>query len=141
MVTGGNDNKKTSIYNPTTNSWATGPQMNIGRGYQSSATLSDGRVFTIGGSWSGGRFHKDGEVYEPGSPGEGTWTNTTGCKTAPMLTADRQGIYRADNHAWLFAYRENSVFQAGPSRASKPTLLLIPFFLLPPFFFHSSHIS
>lgn len=40
--------------------------------------------------------------------------NVTGCKTAPMLTSDAQGIYRADNHAWLFAYKQNSVFHAGP---------------------------
>lgn len=93
-----------------------GPQMNIGRGYQASTTVSDGRVFTIGGSWSGGRFQKDGEVYEPGSLDEGTWANTTGCKTAPMLTADKGGIYRSDNHAWLFAWKQNSVFHAGPSR-------------------------
>ena len=87
--------------------------MNVGRGYQSSTTLSDGRVFTIGGSWSGGRFQKDGEVYEPG----GDWTNATGCKTAPLLTDDSRGIYRADNHAWLFGWRNNSVFHAGPSRS------------------------
>ena len=113
VVTGGNDEKKTSIYDPGTKAWTTGPQMNVGRGYQSSTTVADGRVFTIGGSWSGGRFQKDGEVYEPG----GSWTNATGCKTAPLLTADKQGIYRRDNHAWLFAWRRNSVFHAGPSRS------------------------
>lgn len=27
------------------------------------------------------------------------------------------GIYRADNHGWLFAWKSGSVFQAGPSSA------------------------
>ena len=54
---------------------------------------------------------------------------------APLLTADAQGmlaalrqpcdesiltvvgVYRADNHAWLFAWKAASVFQAGPSSA------------------------
>ncbi|RYP90595.1 hypothetical protein DL770_003262 [Monosporascus sp. CRB-9-2] len=113
IVSGGNDDRRTSRYDPASGSWVTASQMNVGRGYQSSTTLADGRVFTIGGSWSGGRFQKDGEVYDPRAD---TWTNVTGCRTAPMLTRDAQGIYRADNHAWLFAYRENSVFHAGPSR-------------------------
>jgi galactose oxidase len=34
-----------------------------------------------------------------------------------MLTGDGQGIYRQDNHAWLFAWKDGSVFQAGPSKA------------------------
>ncbi|RYP56446.1 hypothetical protein DL771_011765 [Monosporascus sp. 5C6A] len=113
IVTGGNDNRRTSRYDPASGGWVTASQMNVGRGYQSSTTLADGRVFTIGGSWSGGRFQKDGEVYDPRAD---TWTNLAGCRTAPMLTSDAEGIYRADNHAWLFAYRQNSVFHAGPSR-------------------------
>jgi len=40
-----------------------------------------------------------------------------GAKVAPMLTADTQGIFRQDNHAWLFAWSNASVFQAGPSKA------------------------
>ena len=69
VVTGGNDSAKTSIYNPATDAWTTGPAMTTARGYQASATLSDGRVFTIGGSWSGpvggsgSTPHKAGEVY------------------------------------------------------------------------------
>lgn len=34
-----------------------------------------------------------------------------------MLTADSQGIYRADNHGWLFGWKNSYVFQAGPSKA------------------------
>src|SRR4051812_4181658 len=112
-VTGGNDSKNTSIYNPANTVWASGAEMVIARGYQSSVTVGDGRIFTIGGSWSGGTGGKNGEIY---SPTANKWTSLPGCVVAPMLTADAQGVYRADNHAWLFAYKANSVFQAGPSK-------------------------
>lgn len=114
VVTGGNDAPQTSIYDPAKDAWITGAQMNVGRGYQSQATLSDGRIFTIGGSWSGGRGGKDGEVYDPV---EDKWTWLHGCKVGPMLDHDKEGIYKQDNHAWLFAWKQGSVFQAGPSRA------------------------
>ncbi|KAI3329036.1 copper radical oxidase [Xylariaceae sp. AK1471] len=112
-VTGGNDSKNTSTYNPLDAVWASAAQMVIARGYQSSVTVGDGRIFTIGGSWSGGTGGKNGEIF---SPTANKWTSLPGCVVAPMLTADAQGVYRADNHAWLFAYKANSVFQAGPSK-------------------------
>jgi galactose oxidase len=114
VVTGGNDAQKTSLYDSSSDNWIPGPDMQVARGYQSSATLSDGRVFTIGGSWSGGSFEKNGEVYDPSSK---TWTSLPGALVKPMLTADKQGIYRADNHGWLFGWKKGSVFQAGPSTA------------------------
>jgi galactose oxidase len=33
-----------------------------------------------------------------------------------ILTHDPAGVYRADNHPWLFAQAHGTVFQAGPSR-------------------------
>lgn len=86
----------------------------MSRGYQTSVTLSDNRVFTIGGAYSGPRQGKDGEVYDPST---NSWTALPGAKVKPMLTTDREGIWREDNHAWLFAYKNASVFQAGPSKA------------------------
>jgi len=79
-VTGGNDSKNTSIYNPATSVWAPAAQMVIARGYQSSVTLGDGRIFTIGGSWSGGTGGKNGEIY---SPPTDKWTSLPGCAVAP----------------------------------------------------------
>ena len=105
----------TSVFldDPSTNAWTALAKMTVARGYQGQTTLSDGRVFTIGGSFSGGQFIKNGEVYDPKT---NTWTYLSGCLVQPMLTADRAGIYRQDNHAWLFGWRNGSVFQAGPSR-------------------------
>ncbi|KAJ4247483.1 hypothetical protein NW762_013159 [Fusarium torreyae] len=114
VVTGGNDAKKTSLYDSSSDNWVSGPDMQVARGYQASATLSDGRVFTIGGSWSGGRFEKNGEVFDPDSE---TWTSLSGARVKPMLTADKEGIYRSDNHGWLFGWKKGTVFQAGPSTA------------------------
>ncbi|KAI9676412.1 MAG: hypothetical protein M1817_000569 [Caeruleum heppii] len=114
VVTGGNNAEKTSIYDPGSSSWILASNMRLARGYQSSATCSDGRIFTIGGSWSGGQGGKNGEIYNPST---NSWTLLTGCPVAPMLTADAQGVYRADNHAWLFGWKNGYVFQAGPSKA------------------------
>ncbi|KAL8684845.1 MAG: hypothetical protein Q9218_008108 [Villophora microphyllina] len=52
-----------------------------------------------------------------GAPATNTWSLLSGCPVAPMLTADAQGLYRADNHGWLFGWKNSSVFQAGPSKA------------------------
>ncbi|KAL8906790.1 MAG: hypothetical protein Q9171_006119 [Xanthocarpia ochracea] len=112
FVTGGDDAAKLSIYDGT--NWISGPNMRIQRGYQSSTTLSDGRIFVIGGSWSGGQGNKNGEVWSPAS---NSWSLLPGCPVAPMLTADKRGVYRSDNHAWLFGWKSGSVFQAGPSKA------------------------
>ena len=65
--------------------------LNTPRGYQAQATLSDGRLFTIGASWSGGsdtNVRKDGEIFDKGA---NTWLNLPGCPVAPMLTSDPQG--------------------------------------------------
>lgn len=113
FVTGGNSASKTSIYTPSSDSWAEGPQTKIARGYAAQTTLSDGRTFLIGGSWAGGTGGKNGEVY---SISHNAWTLLPGCPVQPMLTADAQGTYRADNHAMLFGWKQGWVFQAGPSK-------------------------
>ncbi|KAL8937677.1 MAG: hypothetical protein Q9216_004311, partial [Gyalolechia sp. 2 TL-2023] len=113
VVAGGNNAEKTSIYHPDTYSWSSGAQLVLPRGYNSQVTLSNGGIFTIGGSWGGAQGGKNAEYYDPNT---NTWTLRPGCPVAPILTADKQGIYRQDNHAWLFARQNNSVFHAGPSK-------------------------
>ena len=114
IATGGNNAPKTSLYSPKYDAWTALAQMNTPRGYQSQATLSDGRIFTIGGSWSGGdTAPKNGEVFNPAID---TWSPLPNTNVVPMETADQQGQYRADNHAWLFGWKNGYVFQAGPSK-------------------------
>jgi len=115
IVTGGNDAMVTSLYDAEKDQWFKGPEMHLRRGYQSTTTLSDGRVFVVGGSWAGGsNFPKDGEVYDPVAR---TWTMLPGAKVKPMLTDDMEGTWRADNHGWLFGWKNLTIFQAGPSVA------------------------
>jgi galactose oxidase len=112
LISGGSNSSKTTLYNPEANTWSSGPDMKIARGYQSNVTTSTGEVFTIGGSWSGALGEKHGEV----------WSSAGGWRTLPnvlvdnILTNDPGGVFRSDNHAWLFAAPGGRVFHAGPSR-------------------------
>jgi galactose oxidase len=112
MVTGGLSDQKTSIYDPTTNTWTPGPPMNIGRGYNGMTLLSNEQAFTLGGSWSGAPGDKLGEVWSP----SGGWRELTGVPATPIYTQDAQGAYRADNHGWFIATSGGRVLQAGPSK-------------------------
>jgi galactose oxidase len=114
VVTGGSSAAKTSVYDLSGNAWTGAPNMQIARGYQSSATCSDGRIFTIGGSWSGGKGGKNGEIYDPLT---NTWSLLSGALVSPMLTNDAGGVWRSDNHGWLFGWKNKTVFQGGPSIA------------------------
>ncbi|OWP02986.1 kelch domain-containing protein [Marssonina coronariae] len=124
VIAGGSDAARVTIYDPATNNFTSGPDMRKARGYQSSVTTSEGKVFELGGSWSGTTGGKHGEL-----------TELPDAKTDPLLTVDAGGAWREDNvndlegveerrlmknptqHAWLFAWKDGSVFQAGPSRA------------------------
>jgi galactose oxidase len=112
MVSGGSNSEKTSFYNPASNTWTPGPDMKIARGYQSNVTTSTGEVFTIGGSWSGGLGNKNGEVWSSATG----WRTLSGVPVDKILTNDPAGVYRSDNHAWLFSAAGGRVFHAGPSR-------------------------
>ncbi len=112
-VTGGSSTTKTSIYDPATGTWSASSAMTVGRGYHGAVSLSNRDVFTIGGSWSGGQGNKNGEVW---SSTGGNWRPIDTLLDDYMVTADRAGIYRADNHAWLFAASGGRVFHAGPSK-------------------------
>lgn len=111
LVNGGSTSAKTSLYNPSTNAWTAGAQMNIPRGYQGAVTLSNGSVFTLGGSWNGGEGGKNGETWTSGSG----WKLNSAILASYILTNDAGGIFRSDNHAWMFAQANGRVFHAGPS--------------------------
>lgn len=115
MATGGSGSYKASIYNPANGVWEAAQEMNTPRGYHGQLTLSDGSAFTVGGSWSGGMGNKNGEA----------WTAASGWVPFPLITADESvrdgaeaeplGVYRDDNHAWLWAAPNGKVLHAGPS--------------------------
>lgn len=114
MVTGGADATPTSIYHYQTNTFTKGAPMLIPRGYHSMTVLGDGSIFTIGGSWHGGIGGKHGELWNPTTD---SWSLLPGVLVGPLLTNDMGGVYRSDNHMWLFQSPvENMVFHAGPSK-------------------------
>ncbi|MBS0164801.1 MAG: RICIN domain-containing protein [Nitrospira sp.] len=112
LVNGGIDSTFTSMYSSVTDSWSVGQKMNTGRGYEGDTVLTNGEVFTIGGSWSGGEGGKDGEVWNVTNG----WRRTPGIIANTILTNDAFGINRSDNHPWLFTVGEGKVFHAGPSK-------------------------
>ena len=136
LVNGGSGPEATILFDLSTKSWKQGGLMNIPRGYNSNALTISGNVFTIGGSFAKSFFDKrtnhtfglggkDGELWTPSSEG-GTWMitnkgsgNIIGGIEDGSTSPDPQGIYRSDNHAWLFPYKstagEDKIFHAGPS--------------------------
>lgn len=113
LVQGGSDAEAVSIYDPATNAFTRAADLKVARGYQTSTILSNGKVFTVGGAYSGAREAKNGELYDPKTQ---TWTYLPDAAAKPILTTDREGIWREDNHAWLFGWKNGSVFQAGPGK-------------------------
>jgi galactose oxidase len=111
LINGGSSSPKTTLYQPSTNSWSIGAEMNVPRGYEGDAVLSNGAVLTLGGSWSGGHGGKTGEVWTPNTG----WTLMPGIPETNVVGPDPMGIYRGDNHLWLFAVSNGAVFHAGPS--------------------------
>lgn len=78
--------------------------------------LTDGSVLTLGGSWSGLRNEKIGEVWSANTG----WTRKPGISALPVTAPDPEDkglgyISRGDNHLWLFAVGDGLVFHAGPS--------------------------
>jgi len=117
LVNGGSSSPETSIYDPPSSTWSSDAEMNVPRGYNADVLLSNGSVFTLGGSWSGGPF--DDKIGELWAPGQG-WRRLVGISAQPITGRDpedvNQGfVVRGDNHAWLFAVRDGRVFHAGPS--------------------------
>ena len=113
MITGGSSSEAVTIYDPVTNQWTQEPQMVVARGYHSMTVLHDGSVFTVGGSWSGGLGGKFGEIW---NPNRNRWHPLPNIETGPLETNDVDGIFKSDNHMWLFQSPNRRIFQAGPSR-------------------------
>jgi galactose oxidase len=112
LVNGGIAETKTSIFDPRTNRWSTAAPMSIGRGYQGSVVNPDGSVFTLGGSWSGERGGKMGELWSE----KIGWSMRPGIPPDSILTLDNQGIFRADNQLWLQVLSGGRLLHAGPSK-------------------------
>jgi len=111
LVNGGSSSPKTSIYSPATGTWTADANMNVPRGYEGDTVLTDGSVLTLGGSWSGGYGGKTAEVWTAGAG----WSLLSGVPETNIIGPDPAGVYRGDNHLWMFSAPNGEIFQAGPS--------------------------
>ncbi len=111
LVNGGSSSPKTSIYSPVTGTWTSDANMNVPRGYEADTVLTDGSVLTLGGSWSGGYGGKTAEVWTAGAG----WSLLSGVPETNIIGPDPAGVYRGDNHLWMFSAPNGEIFQAGPS--------------------------
>ena len=137
MLTGGSTPNAVSIYNSTDNTW-THPQdkttqknfeLTIGRGYHGQTFLPNGKTFLVGGQWGidTGRDKADrsGELYDPKTG----WKLLSNVKasdiqmepsrsecTPPSESAPCTVTEWQQHHSWLFAWKNDSIFHAGPSK-------------------------
>jgi len=115
LINGGSSDSATTIYDPVDNTWTPSPLMTIPRAYEGDTLLSTGQVLTLGGSWYDSAGHKNGEIFTP-SGATGSWAGLAGVTADNILTGDPAGVYRADNHVWLFGITGEMAFHAGPSK-------------------------
>ena len=79
--------------------------MNTPRAYHSMTPLPDGSIFTLGGSWG---FDTNPNTPRPGNKNGEVWQQDIGWTSKPNIkanelsTSDKKGLYRGDNHMWLF---------------------------------------
>jgi galactose oxidase len=134
LVTGGSSPYGFSIFDPKSNKWER-PKDNKGklsrfqipRGYAGQTFLPSGKTFMIGGAWgkAGDTYkEKDGEVFDPAT---GTWEKLVNVK-AEFIKMDKVVACNDPNnkncvktewqqhHPWLFAWKDGSIFHAGPSK-------------------------
>ena len=142
LVTGGTTPRSFSIFNPRVKpkenpagEWKPPKgKFELGRGYAGQTYVADGTTFMIGGTWgSAGRLDKnskDGEVYDPDTDKWHLLSAVTGdsikmdksvaCedeKDKPFLpNPDCEKVEWQQHHPWLFAWKGNSIFHAGPSK-------------------------
>jgi len=136
LVTGGSSPWAFSIYDPESRKWyrpndidTNKPsKFSISRGYAGQTYLPNGKTFMIGGAWgpANDRTAKDGEVYDPKT---GKWEVLTKV-TAKSMEMDavpdctetqnpRCSGWKTEwqnHHPWLFAWKGDSIFHAGPSK-------------------------
>lgn len=134
IVTGGSTAWAFSIYDPAVDTWSTPVnkttdkpmELQIPRGYQGQTFLPNGKTFMIGGTWSGNAAQsRDGELYDPTT---GAWKILNNVKGSSINMSVSQScdpprddkacfVYAwQQHHPWLFAWKKDSIFHAGPSK-------------------------
>jgi galactose oxidase len=112
FVNGGDDSytKTTSIYNWNNDTWSTGKAMIEARWYNTSVTLPDGRVLTIGGNRTSGQSGT-AEIWNPAN---NTWSLVPNLVMGP-LTSGQPGDGRPEEHPRLLIAPNGRIFVPGPT--------------------------
>ncbi len=111
LINGGLSSEKTSLFDANTGAWSSAGAMNIPRGYQANTILQDGRVLTLGGSWSGATAKRHGEVWSA----SGGWSRLSGVPIDPFLSVETsRPSFGPDSHFWLIPSGNGKVLYAGP---------------------------
>jgi galactose oxidase len=116
MVNGGGPYiATTSIYSSANSGWTNTASMNRKRWYNSSTTLPDGTVFTLGGVNNSGGDPKT--IVEAGERWNGSgWKMLPGALTQPLFDGvSTSHLSRAEQHPRSFVAPNGKVFVAGPT--------------------------
>jgi galactose oxidase len=100
-----------SLYNPFTDSWSAAAPMHQQRWYDSSVTLPDGRVLTLGGNRTSGGTG-NGEIYDPVSD---SWTAMDGITLSSLTAGTDPTISRTMEHPRQLVAPDGRVFVPGPT--------------------------
>jgi hypothetical protein len=107
---GGTAVRNTSLYNFSGGTWDSDALMNQPRWYNSSVTLPNGDVFTLGGNLYGGlAYNGSGERW---TAGQG-WSAVPGALLDPLVTSDP--VNRSQEHPRMFVAPNGKVFISGPT--------------------------
>jgi galactose oxidase len=112
LVNGGDDSKSavTSIYDYRFNTWTRAASMNQERWYNTSVTLPDGDVFTLGGNRTT-RLSGTGEIWDGSTD---TWKWVPGAVMDPVVSG-AISVNRAQEHPRLFVTPSGRLFLPGPT--------------------------
>lgn len=104
---GGPDSPRTSIFDFRTNQWSNAQDMNIGRWYNTSVTLPNGNVFTLGGNRSSENRIAPGELWNAFS---GEWGILENISSSVLF-----GYDRSDEYPRMFVAPNGNIFASGPT--------------------------
>jgi galactose oxidase len=116
MVNGGGPYiTTTSVYSSANNTWTNTAEMNRKRWYNSSVTLADGNVFTLGGITASGGDPKT--IIEAGELWNGSsWNMLSGARTQALFDGvNTSYLSRAEQHPRMFVAPNGKLFVAGPT--------------------------
>ena len=105
----------TSVYSSANNTWTNTGDMNRKRWYDSSVTLPDGNVFTLGGITASGG--DPSTIVEAGELWNGSsWKVLPGARTEPLFDGvSTTYLSRAEQHPRMFVAPNGKLFVAGPT--------------------------